>query len=113
MRGISAAQLYAEKQEELDLEMIVEAPDARLPITVSEVNRPGLALAGFTQNFLYERIQILGETETLYLDTLSAAQRKKPSSPPVPEMTSPSEPTSRYCMPWFSPSPMISEPSVA
>ncbi len=77
MRGISVAQLYEEKQEELDLEVIVEAPDARLPITVSEVNRPGLALAGFTQNFLYERIQILGETETLYLDTLSQPQRKK------------------------------------
>ena len=61
----------------LDLEVIVEAPNARLPITVSDVNRPGLALAGFTENFLYERIQILGETETLYLDTLSAAERRR------------------------------------
>lgn len=77
MQGISAAQLYEERRVELDLEVIVEAKDARLPITVSDVNRPGLALAGFTENFLYERIQILGETETLYLDTLGDAGRKK------------------------------------
>jgi HPr kinase/phosphorylase len=77
VQGISAAQLYEERRAELDLEVIVDAPDARLPITVSDVNRPGLALAGFTENFLYERIQILGETETLYLDTLSAADRRK------------------------------------
>lgn len=77
MQGISATQLYEERRAELDLEVIVDAPEARLPITVSDVNRPGLALAGFTENFLYERIQILGETETLYLDTLSAAERRK------------------------------------
>jgi HPr kinase/phosphorylase len=77
VRGISAAQLFEEKRDELDLEFIVEAPNAKLPITVSDVNRPGLALAGFTQNFLYERIQILGETEMLYLDTLSKPQRRK------------------------------------
>lgn len=71
MQGITAAQLYEERRNELDLEVIIEAKGARLPITVSDVNRPGLALAGFTENFLYERIQILGETEMLYLGTLS------------------------------------------
>jgi HPr kinase/phosphorylase len=77
MDGISAAQLYEERRRELDLEVIIEARDARLPITASDVNRPGLALAGFTENFLYERIQILGETEMLYLDTLKAEDRRK------------------------------------
>jgi HPr kinase/phosphorylase len=75
MQGITAAQLYEERRDALDLEIIVEGVDSRLPITVSDVNRPGLALAGFTENFLYERIQILGETEMLYLDTLSAEER--------------------------------------
>ena len=53
MQGITAAQLYEERRNELDLEVIIEAKGARLPITVSDVNRPGLALAGFTENFLY------------------------------------------------------------
>jgi HPr kinase/phosphorylase len=68
--------MVEDRRAELDLEVLVDPAEARLPITVSDVNRPGLALAGFTANFLYERIQILGETETLYLDTLSAAERR-------------------------------------
>lgn len=76
MRGIPARKLYDDRHEELELEWIVEVSEARLPITTSDVNRPGLALAGFTENFLYERIQILGETEMLYLDTLSSEEKE-------------------------------------
>ncbi len=75
MRGIPAKRLYEDRHDELELEWIVEVADAKLPITTSDVNRPGLALAGFTENFLYERIQILGETEMLYLDTLSSEEK--------------------------------------
>lgn len=75
MRGIPARKLYEDRHDELELEWIVEVDDAKLPITTSDVNRPGLALAGFTENFLYERIQILGETEMLYLDTLSSEEK--------------------------------------
>jgi HPr kinase/phosphorylase len=75
MRGIPARKLYEDRRDELELEFVVEVDDARLPITTSDVNRPGLALAGFTENFLYERIQILGETEMLYLDTLSPKEK--------------------------------------
>lgn len=75
MRAISAQTLFEERCEELDLEIIIDVAEPKLPITVSDVNRPGLALAGFTENFLYERIQILGETEMLYLGTLSKEGR--------------------------------------
>jgi HPr kinase/phosphorylase len=44
-------------------------------ITNSEVNRPGLALAGFTERFSNNRIQIIGETELTYLMSLSPADR--------------------------------------
>lgn len=76
MKGISVAQLCEAKGQEFGLEVIYEGKGAKLPVTVSDVNRPGLALAGFTENFLYERIQILGETETLYLNTLSGPDRR-------------------------------------
>jgi len=75
VRAISTQTLFEEQCEELDLEIIIDVANPKLPITVSDVNRPGLALAGFTENFLYERIQILGETEMLYLGTLSPEQR--------------------------------------
>jgi len=39
-------------------------------ITVPELNRPGLALSGFYENFGYERIQVFGRGETAYLQKL-------------------------------------------
>jgi HPr kinase/phosphorylase len=46
-----------------------------LPITVTDIHRPGLALTGFMQTFLNERIQVLGETEILFLNTRDQAER--------------------------------------
>lgn len=40
-----------------------------------EVNRPGLFLAGFHENFDPDRIQILGKTEYDYLESLSEEER--------------------------------------
>jgi HPr kinase/phosphorylase len=44
-------------------------------IHVSEVNRPGLSLAGYFEFFRPERIQILGQGEYAYLQTLDPARR--------------------------------------
>jgi len=73
MRGIQVEKLLEEKGTELELERLSQCAHGTIQITVSDVNRPGLCLAGFTQNFLFERIQILGETEHLFLSTLSEA----------------------------------------
>lgn len=40
-------------------------------IRVSDVNRPGLALAGYFGYFASERVQVFGKTELMYLKTLS------------------------------------------
>lgn len=39
-------------------------------IIVSDINRPGLALAGFFDYFPYERIQVFGKTEFTYIKNL-------------------------------------------
>ena len=44
-------------------------------ITNSSINRPGMALSGFTGRFAPNRIQILGETEYGYLLSLSSEAR--------------------------------------
>ncbi len=41
-----------------------------------DINRPGLALTGFTHRFLHDRIQILGETEITYLSSLDPEGRR-------------------------------------
>lgn len=42
-----------------------------------EIASPGLALAGFTDRFSPNRMHVLGETEVSYLNSLSAAERRK------------------------------------
>jgi len=46
-------------------------------ITVPEINRPGLALSGFFENFADERIQIFGKGECAYLKKLEDEGEKK------------------------------------
>ena len=61
--------LLDDTRELLQLELVNGIDEGQLPITVTDIHRPGLALAGFMQNYLNERIQVLGETEILYLNT--------------------------------------------
>lgn len=39
-------------------------------ITIPEINRPGLALSGFYENFAFTRVQLFGRGETAYLNKL-------------------------------------------
>lgn len=45
-------------------------------ISSSEIHRPGLALAGFVGMFTFDRVQVLGNTEMLYLKGLSDEGRR-------------------------------------
>ncbi len=56
---------------------IVYAPDGYedIPITVADVNRPSLQIAGFFDYFDPARIQILGKVEHTYLEQMSSQDR--------------------------------------
>ncbi|MGH7741439.1 MAG: HPr(Ser) kinase/phosphatase [Candidatus Eiseniibacteriota bacterium] len=71
MQTLSAARLFEDQQQELQLEQLTESLASASEITVSDIHRPGMALMGFVENFLPERIQILAQTEMTYLATLS------------------------------------------
>ena len=71
MKTLGVARLFEDQREELQLELLTESLVSRTEITVSDINRPGMALMGFVENFLPERIQILAQTELTYLATLS------------------------------------------
>ena len=70
MQTLSVARLYEDQHDELQLEMLTESMASSREITISDIHRPGMALMGFVDNFLPERIQILGQTEAAYLATL-------------------------------------------
>lgn len=61
-----------------DLKLSVEHPLVGLDRLISEpaVNRPGLALAGFTTYFAKKRIQVFGNAEMSYLKKISKSQRE-------------------------------------
>ena len=61
---------------EFDLEVAFAATDYdRIQLTVPDVARPGLQLAGYYDHFEPMRLQILGNAEISYLSKLSSAQR--------------------------------------
>ena len=71
MEAVSVARLFEDQRHELQLETLTESLASRREITVSDIHRPGMALMGFVENFLPERIQIVAQTELTYLATLS------------------------------------------
>lgn len=63
--------------EDFRLEVVVQ-PDEfeNIQISSPEVNRPGLALAGFYEVFEPERIQLVGKAETRYLNSLEPSTKR-------------------------------------
>ncbi len=68
---ITVKRLLNEKGKELKLKVVWGKNLLNKPIKVSEVNRPGLAVTGFLEQFRAERIQIIGKGEYYYCSTKS------------------------------------------
>ena len=62
-------------KEPLELELLGSAAGLEREITGPEASSPGLVLAGYLNRFPYQRIQVLGETEITYLQSLSEELR--------------------------------------
>ena len=77
MRSLPTEVFFEERRAIYELEQLTESPASERPITVREINRPGMCLTGFTANFLHDRIQILGETEIHYLRTLPGPELER------------------------------------
>lgn len=62
--------------KEFDLEILYPASDyEKIHLTVADVARPGLQLAGFFDHFEPMRLQVLGKVESSYLQKLTARER--------------------------------------
>ncbi len=62
---------------DLRLHLIAGGDGLNKEITVGDINRPGLSLAGFFDFFAYERIQIFGLGETAFLGELSNERKRE------------------------------------
>jgi len=62
--------------EYFNLEVLVKGEKGKL-INVSDINRPGLQIAGFYEYFDSKRVQLIGMAEWSFLDCMEADLRKK------------------------------------
>jgi HPr kinase/phosphorylase len=70
MPRLSISELLSETEAGLDLELLAGERGLNRVVQVPRIQKPGLALAGYTKNLHPDRIQILGATELSYLDEL-------------------------------------------
>ncbi len=74
---ITAAELLADSPYDLRLTLLSGKEGLSRFISSSRVQKPGLALAGFTEHLHPERIQVFGNTEISYLLTLSSTRQRE------------------------------------
>jgi len=73
---ITVERFYTEQSRSLELKLVAGAKGLKRIIREPTVNRPGLALAGFTRYFANKRLQVIGNAEAHFLKTLSSEERQ-------------------------------------
>lgn len=70
MPQISIGKMLEDYGDQLALSSIAGQGGIGNTLSTSDVHRPGLALAGFLGLFTFDRVQVMGNTEMLYLSSL-------------------------------------------
>lgn len=76
-RSLTVAQFLERNADSLQLEDLGDGLGLDSAIPSAEISSPGLALAGYIDRFVAERLQVLGETEITYLRSLDAEKRDR------------------------------------
>lgn len=77
MKGITVKEFYENLKDRLRLRLVAGEEGLGRRIKVAEINRPGLALAGYFKYFASKRVQVIGKVEMTYLGTISEEKRKR------------------------------------
>jgi HPr kinase/phosphorylase len=73
---LTVGQFYKEHAETLEMRLITNEVGLDRVIREPTVNRPGLALSGFTRYFANKRLQVMGHAEVFYLRSLRKEERE-------------------------------------
>ena len=73
---ITVGKFFELRREELQLRLIGTEQGMNRLISEPTVNRPGLALAGFYSYFAKKRVQVIGNQEFSYLESLAPAEQQ-------------------------------------
>jgi HPr kinase/phosphorylase len=74
-RSLTVGQFLERSGDSLQLEDLGDGRGLDRDIPGADLSSPGLALAGYVERFVAERLQVLGETEITYLASLDQAHR--------------------------------------
>jgi HPr kinase/phosphorylase len=74
--SIPISRLLDESPFDLKLELVAGQEGLGRLVSSSRIQKPGLALTGFTEHLHAERVQVFGNTEISYLRTLTDEQQK-------------------------------------
>ena len=69
-------ELLRSKRESLALELLTDERGLAREIANPDISSPGLVLTGYTERFPSERMQVLGETEIAFLESLDEERRR-------------------------------------
>ena len=75
-KNLTAGKLFKILGKRLELTKVNGIIGHERLIKSPDISRPGMALTGYHHKFLHDRVQIFGETEISYLDSLSSERRK-------------------------------------
>ncbi|GEP44058.1 HPr(Ser) kinase/phosphatase [Brevifollis gellanilyticus] len=73
--SITVGEFFAENEKPLKLKIVGTDVGFARKILEPSVNRPGLALSGFFSYFAYKRVQVIGNSELSFLDSLEPKLR--------------------------------------
>ncbi|MDB6035130.1 MAG: HPr kinase/phosphorylase [Verrucomicrobiales bacterium] len=74
---VTVERFYTDQSSALGLKLVAGAKGLKRIIREPTVNRPGLALTGFTKYFASRRVQVIGSAESTYLKSLTKEEREK------------------------------------
>lgn len=77
MTSIKISRLLDDTDYDLRLQLIAGDQGLDKKISSSRIQKPGLALTGFTEHLHPERVQVFGNTEISYLETLSEERQRE------------------------------------
>src|SRR5947207_15194294 len=72
---VTVERFYTQQASALELRLMAGANGLKRIIREPTVNRPGLALAGFTKYFASKRVQVTGAAESTFLRWLTKEER--------------------------------------
>ena len=78
---VTVERFYTEQAAALELKLVAGANGLKRIIREPTVNRPGLALSGFTRYFANKRMQVIGNAEAYYLQVAFARGARNSATP--------------------------------